>query len=184
MKNKKQNECDKPCGTCPFLTKNLGRSNPSGFEQMKAERSDAEFDPTNWYSEKNLTRLWRDGLRKGEAMLCHSSDPNAANYGGTNAKQGGEKLCTGAVLLVFLHIKQLERLIAQNLKPSEVQKQYRAFSKYPMTKDGQVSWVMNFAIGRTDLFGGLPIKRNIAASLVNEISVPWFDSIINKNDSN
>lgn len=173
--------CDKPCATCPFLTKNFGRENPAGFNILRARAKAKGEKLLDWYSDKNLIRLWREGLRKGEAMLCHSSDSNASAYGGFNASEGHEKICTGALLAVFLHIKYLEKLILDQLNRREVQELYRmAAGKYPLTKKGQSVWVMNFAFGRVGYPYGLKIPPNIEGAAGKEISVPWEDTIINR----
>lgn len=176
-------ECDRPCGTCPFLTKNFGRENPEGFEKIKADGNKNGEKLLDWYSEKNLARLWREGLRKGEAMICHSSDSTASRYGGTDAKPGNEKVCTGALSIVFRHVKFIENLIKQELKPGDVQKRYREFAgKYPMTKEGQFIWAWALATGKVEYPFGLDIPRSLTASTMHDSSVPWRDDIINKNE--
>jgi hypothetical protein len=175
-------ECERACGTCPFLTKNFGRGNPESFESIKAEGKKNGEKFLDWYSEKNLARLWRDGLRKGEAMICHSTDSTASSYGGTDAKPGNEKVCTGALSIVFRHLKFLEGLIKQELKPQEIQKQYREFAgKYPMTQNGQYIWAWAFATGKVEYPFGLDIPRALTGETIKEASVPWRDDIVNKN---
>ena len=162
-------KCENPCATCPFLTKNHGRENPNGFTEKK--KNDKSL--IDWYDSRNLTRLWRDGIRKGEAMLCHSSDPEAAKYGGTNAKKGHEKLCTGSVILVYKHLKFLERTIKKLENPKLVQQLYRAKAgKYPMTKEGQAIWLWNFAIGKTNVFNGLIVPKIISREIAEQVTTP------------
>lgn len=46
-----------PCAQCPWRTSNQGKRHPDG-----------------WYTKANLRRLWA-GLRRGERMTCHPTDP-------------------------------------------------------------------------------------------------------------
>lgn len=168
------------CGTCPFLTRNFGRPSPEGFVRATSGESAKGHVFYEWYSKKNLIRLWRDGLRKGNAMICHSTDPNASQYGGKNAVPGIEKICTGSLAALFQHLKFIEQLIKKGLSPREVQKQYREKAgAYPLTKEGQASWAWNFAIGKTDFPIGTDIPRSVDPSLLSDVSVPWQDDIIN-----
>ena len=176
MKNK---NCNRPCGTCPWLTSNHGRNNPENLEKLKQEQPD--FDWYDWYSVKNLKRLWRQ-LSQGEVMACHSSDPNASEYGGKDAKNSEIRLCLGAVALVYKHIEYIQNFLNKGWKGANVNVLYRrAAGDFPLTKRGQSEWVMMFAIGRTDFTGGLEIPREIDSKSYELVSVPWNDSIVNKN---
>lgn len=77
-----------PCRQCPWLISNHGKPHPDG-----------------WYSKKNRARLW-SGLRRGEAMSCHPTDPSntvslraqAAGYQPAPA-QAERRECVGALVL-------------------------------------------------------------------------------------
>ena len=174
--NMKNEKCEKPCGTCPFLKKNLGKPNPARLEELKLEQPD--FDWNDWYSETNLKRLWNGGVKKGGVMLCHSHDPNASEYGGKDAT-GEAKICLGSALIAFLHIKYFENFLGNMPLPVARKKYKEKAGKYPMTKDGISEWVMMIGFGRTALMGGLRIPRNIDGDVIAEIGVPWNDAIIN-----
>jgi hypothetical protein len=77
-----------PCKACPWLADNFRKDHPDG-----------------WYTLSNLRRLWR-GLRRGEPMSCHPTDPgnpvgpDAVAAGYRAAPEGAKvKLCAGAAIL-------------------------------------------------------------------------------------
>lgn len=175
-------ECQSPCATCPFLRANFGKPNPEGYDPKAATAQHGRqfFD---WYSTKNLARLWNGGLKRGEGMICHATDPNATEYGGKACAPGNERLCVGALAVVMLHLKWFEGLLKREpeLKPSESMKRYRAAAgKYPMPRDGMLGWAWQFGLGRTDIMGGLTIPRSLTPSVVESCGVPWDDSIVNQ----
>lgn len=96
------------CATCPWRVCNQGKRHPS-----------------HWYTIKNLRRLW-NGIRNGEnpGMVCHSTDPESIEYGGTKPVPQSAKTqeCGGLLILVFRHFDALGMLN---------QKQYKA--AYPKT---------------------------------------------------
>ena len=47
-----------PCQACPWRVENHGKRHPDG-----------------WYTKANLRRLW-SGIRRGEEMSCHPTDPS------------------------------------------------------------------------------------------------------------
>lgn len=83
------------CPTCPWLLENHGKPHPA-----------------KWYSPANLRRLW-SGLRTGKCpgVVCHSSDANNVEYGGdiTNIKDGKQRPCAGAILVVMKHCNEFEQ---------------------------------------------------------------------------
>jgi hypothetical protein len=163
-------ECASPCATCPFKRENFGKPNP------EEDHGGKFFD---WYSTENLRRLWRGGLSKGEAMICHATDPHASAYGGRDAAPGLERICTGALVVIYRHLKFVEHLL-QDLKRGEAMKLYRAASLYPMTRDGLLSWAWNIAHGRTDLIGGLPLPLALSQEALDSCGVPWRDELANE----
>lgn len=123
--------CPTPCATCPFLRENQGRPHGAG-----------------WYTKKNLVRLW-NGLRTGKApgMVCHSTDPDSPNYGGTkDVKPGHKRECIGANTLIQRELTTLAK--APSLAA------YR--KQYPngLTRAGAIQWVERIMFGGTFLSGG------------------------------
>ena len=112
MKN--QPKCLKVCPTCPWIRQNHGKKHPA-----------------KWYSLANLKRLW-NGVRTGKApgMVCHSTDPESPEYGGTNPniKPGAEHECAGLIQIV---IKQVD-----SVNESKTFKEYQAKHKFPFTRTG------------------------------------------------
>ena len=99
MANKK---CLRVCETCPWLIKNHNKQHDAG-----------------WYKTTNLRRLWA-GLRTGNApgMICHSSDPNSAEYGGKpGIKAGQEKECAGALTLIIANVNAVSKGVTQPHQP-------------------------------------------------------------------
>lgn len=163
----KRSESTKCCKTCPFLAINAGKPNPNGWQP--------EDDQHDWYSDKNLKRLW-EGIRRGEVMICHSSDPNADSYGGNASKPGSERPCTGAVLLTMLHMNRYGELLDKS--KSTAYREYQKLTGKPITKRGMEAHLMMNMLGRTGLFGGAPIPQSISED--REFRVVWRDEIIEK----
>lgn len=84
----------KPCGSCPWLTANHGRPHPDG-----------------WYTKKNRIRLWV-GLRHGESMSCHLTDPNNPVPDGTKPVPDGTTTheCAGALILQQREIMKMQSM--------------------------------------------------------------------------
>lgn len=114
------NNCAAPCKTCPFRTANFGRPNPPGYSPEEFAKHDPGSEFHDWFSLKNLTRLWRDGVSKGEVLICHATDPDAARYGGVTAKPGSERPCVGAIILVHLRDLELEHVALRHQPVAEV----------------------------------------------------------------
>lgn len=72
---------DRVCAACPWRVENHDKPHPD-----------------DWYSKENLFRLWT-GLREGERMTCHPTDPKnpAATAGPAAAPDGADfHECAGA----------------------------------------------------------------------------------------
>lgn len=88
-----------PCRACPWLISNHGKRHPDG-----------------WYTKTNLRRLWA-GLRRGEKMSCHPTDPSnpvtarAQEKGYKVAPDGAQtKRCVGSVVLVQREMMRLQNV--------------------------------------------------------------------------
>lgn len=129
-----------PCGQCPWRTENQGTRHRDG-----------------WYTKKNLRRLWA-GLRRGERMTCHPTDPD--NPGGRVLPDSvTTKECAGAQILVQRELHRLGELIEANVPdPWGV---YLTTNPRGLTKVGASLSAMNvqwggvmpgtLAVGRVDL---------------------------------
>jgi hypothetical protein len=80
------------CAHCPWRTANHGKRNPHGF-----------------YRKENLRRLWR-GLRAGERMTCHPTDPLMAEFSGYEDTAGRQmtRECAGALILIQREIARFQ----------------------------------------------------------------------------
>jgi hypothetical protein len=74
----------KACAQCPWRLENQGKPHPHAF-----------------YAKANLARLWR-GLRDGERMTCHPTDPEMAEFEGyeSTADRAVTCECAGALTLI------------------------------------------------------------------------------------
>ncbi len=123
------------CASCPFLKSNHRKPHPA-----------------KWYQVANLRRLW-NGLRTGNApgMICHSSDPKSAEYGGSgNIQPGKEHECAGALILQLVNMNALAASRPQPHQP-------------PLTRAriADIAWLY--------MTGTLPAVENRA----DELGLPW-----------
>lgn len=161
----------KCCGGCPFKKSNFGKETPN-----------PELTDYDWYSEENMKRLW-DGLRDGEDMVCHSSDPDSVEYGSECKIKDSHTphLCYGALLVIFRHAKAFEKMLNEHPdSPDTAYKNYvrQCGSEKPMTMRGLTEFIMKVNFGRTSLLGGLPMPKNIKDD--DAVGLPWVDRVGNK----
>ncbi len=129
------------CLACPWRLSNQGKPHPDG-----------------WYTKKNLARLWA-GLRRGEDMSCHPSDPN--NPISENAQQRGyrpapdhskARECAGSLVLRQREVTLLNRDHEGDTRA------YRRARPRGLTRDGIAAVVSRALFGGTPL-GGAPMAR-------------------------
>lgn len=155
-------ECASPCATCPWRRENHGKPHADG-----------------WYDPKNLRRLW-NGIRQGEQMICHATDPESIDYGGDReVSPGHERICVGALALVQAHVEVIEK-IAKGLPEGQrtLWRDYRKVASVPnlrMTMRGVHAHAERIIFG--GVFGGVPVPRTLTDC--GTISVPWSDPILN-----
>lgn len=127
----------KICATCPWRVVNHGKPHPAG-----------------WYRLSNLKRLWA-GLRSGRApgMICHSTDPKNAEYGGNAPiKPGHENECGGALYLLVRNMNAVSEGKPQPFTP-------------PLTKP-----CMRMLVERHLFSGGLEV---MPPESPNDVGLPW-----------
>lgn len=147
-----------PCAACPWRTANQGKRNGVG-----------------WYSKKNLTRLWA-GMRRGERMTCHPTDPdNPANpVNGACAKPGGvTEECRGAMVLVQRELERFQTIAKEDEGDTAgALRRYKAENPRGLTRDGLFAHLSSMAFA-------FPGEIKPAAVNLNETSVsleglvPW-----------
>lgn len=118
----------------------------------------------DWFSTRNLKRLWH-GIRKGEAMLCHASDPNASEYGGKNTTPGHERACVGCLALAERHLRVLENVTIKEYNG-------RISSGIRFTKHGFARWVDRIMFSFSK-------ERLPAPDQSLDFGVPWECEITN-----
>jgi hypothetical protein len=142
-----------PCESCPWHVKNFNKPTPN-----------PETAELTWYSTGNLKRLW-EGLRHGERMICHDSDPKSKTYGNSkDINAGHERDCVGGLILVMRSIRRLEQVPF---------KEYRKGKGKRMTRDGAAQWCWTIA---TDA----RLPRAVAEK--QTVGVPWEDDLLNDSD--
>ena len=156
---KSRPECAAPCATCPWRRENHGKPHEDG-----------------WYDPDNLKRLW-NGLREGEAMICHATDPKAVEYGGTKeVAPGHERMCVGALALVQRHTHALEAVLKEN--PNCGKKMYPLYKKKAgrtaMTQHGFIAHAERIVFSA---FSPTPMPKTLTDC--GTIDVPWPDPIVN-----
>lgn len=118
---KKSQTLTKCCNTCPFLLENANKPKPEGWNPDKSKGQ------TDWYTQENLNNLWK-GLREGEAMVCHTHDPDSKEYGGKGATHEKPKMCLGSVMMLFPHAQAFEKHLNADPKHNP-NKAYTAYRK-------------------------------------------------------
>ena len=115
-----------PCAACPWRTENHQKKHRFGF-----------------YTKKNLIRLW-NGLRKGDAMSCHPTDPSHPDHVACGAKPGSKPHeCAGSVILI---LRELTRIAAEGdgkmIGPEEIDA-YWEKRKKGLDRDGLLFWLVS-----------------------------------------
>lgn len=160
---------NKCCNSCAMLTCNKGKERGVSGE---------------WYTQKNMDRIWESARSKGNLLICHSTDSNAQQYDGEEGiKPGNEKACLGFLLWVYMHLKIYEHLGSYA--------KYRNAVGYSvaMTTGAMGEFAFDIARGTTALIGkGMSIPHSIDEdrTLVYptgfERTIKLFNQIINKPD--
>lgn len=121
-----------PCAQCPWRISNQGKRHPDG-----------------WYTKKNLRRLWV-GLRRGEQMTCHPTDPtNPIPDGARSVPEGTTtKLCAGAEVLVQREAQRCNDLMGAAIDAGgegNLFKVYKDVHPKGLTKEGAYMVMMQIA---------------------------------------
>lgn len=142
-----------PCKGCPFLRANQGKRTKGGF-----------------YTVKNLRRLWH-GVRTGETMICHATDPNAYETGSPaepkpgQIKEGGERVCLGALFLY----KREEALMAE-LEDFKLYRKDPRSATPAMTREGFLRVIEAVMFGGTPLGSGI---KFLMPDMTADVALPW-----------
>jgi hypothetical protein len=131
-----------PCVHCPWRTTNQGKPHPLG-----------------WYTKANLRRLWA-GMRRGEDMSCHPTDPrNPVPDGARPAPEGSTTLeCAGSLILKQREVMHFQQL-AEDHPGEDPFKLYRQAHPRGLTRDGLWAVVSRAMFGGVPVIGGLAMTR-------------------------
>lgn len=115
-----------PCSACPWRTSNQGKRHPDG-----------------WYTKKNLRRLWA-GLRRGERMTCHPTDPTNPLPEGSRAVPEGTttRECTGGLIVIQREMQRLNDSYVAGGSYGD----YHALHPRGLTRIGGARHALDFAI--------------------------------------
>lgn len=143
MDRKVEEAAPHPCGACPWRTENQGKRHQHGF-----------------YTKKNLRRLWA-GLRRGEAMTCHPTDPRMAEFDGYEkcADASKTKECTGSIILVQRELQRAADICERPEVETDGFKVYRREHPKGLTIDGIMENISRTLYGGVPLIGGRPMAR-------------------------
>lgn len=134
-----------PCAQCPWRASNQGTCHPGG-----------------WYTKANLRRLWA-GLRRGERMSCHPTDPGNPLPPGFRPPPAGVAVreCAGALALVQRELWRFQEQYAGV-------KEYRRARPFAMTPEGL--WAAASALA----FGGIPVLGAGSRPTAVDLNGPAF----------
>lgn len=155
----------KPCAHCPWRAENLKR----------------KPDPHKFYTLGNLRRLWR-GLRNGERMTCHPTDPEMEEFEGyeKTAEREVTHECAGALILIQRELMRFQAEYPTGALETSPQagkdalRRYREKHPKGLTKVGLFRHMMNAAYGGTPLTGNAMAKPNLnTEGIAHPDLVPW-----------
>lgn len=148
-----------PCVPCPWRTANQGKRHPAG-----------------WYTKANLRRLWA-GLRRGEDMSCHPTDPRNPVPAGTRPvpEKATTLECAGSLILKQRELKRFQRLVLDN-PGGDPFKLYRQQHPRGLTRAGLLAVVQRAMFGGMPVIGGLEMTRpNLNEPGVSGPDLPDWD---------
>lgn len=118
-----------PCNACPWRVANQGKRHAG-----------------SWYGKRNLARLWA-GMRRGESMSCHPTDPNmnspdiAGGGPGTTPDDATAMECAGSLI-----VKQREFMYLQHDYAADIPT-YRAARPKGLTRHGIAALLERLVFG-------------------------------------
>lgn len=144
-----------PCPQCPWKLENQGRRHPGG-----------------WYTKANLRRLW-GGLRRGERMTCHPTDPdNAVECQCHTPPPPGTvtRECAGALIVIQREVQRVNDILVAGGSWAD----YRREHPRGLTKEGAACHVMASAFATNSLTGYEMGRPNLNDPTIGHADlVPW-----------
>lgn len=151
-----------PCGACPWRTANHGRRHPDG-----------------WYTKANVRRLW-SGMRRGEMMTCHPTDPRNPVPAGQKPAPANAvtRECAGAHLLIQREMQLIEGL-AKVAPEGQGWAIYRRRRPRGLTREGLLGYLERVMFGGQHpvISGGVnaPTAQDVdlPCSINDPDALPW-----------
>lgn len=144
------------CAHCPWRTSNQGKRHAG-----------------HWYTKANLRRLW-GGLRRGESMTCHPTDPNNPVPDGMKPVPANARTseCTGALILQQRELMRFQKIA--NTDPDDALRAYRRAFPRGMTREGLGAIVSRGVFGGTPFGGAAMSKPNLNDADIGHPDLqPW-----------
>lgn len=145
-----------PCSSCPWRTANHGKAHAHG-----------------WFTKANRTRLWA-GIRRGERMTCHRTDPeNVVPDDQAMVPEGTPVAeCAGAQVLVQRELGLVQS--AMQADPERGFATYRRQRPGGLTMEGAYVHLAAHAFAGVPMIGSpLPSRAYNLAEPVGTHQVPW-----------
>lgn len=139
--------CESACKACPWRVANQGTKHPHG-----------------WYTKKNLQRLWA-GMRRGEMMSCHPTDPRVDVPNGKHAPEDATtRECAGILILLKREMQHFYRYVNATGLPQDEAigpafASYRKERPFGLTRIGLVVMAQRTAWAGVPLVGGKPMPN-------------------------
>lgn len=153
----------KPCAHCPWRVENQGKRHKHGF-----------------YTKANLRRLW-SGLKNGERMTCHPTDPEMAEFEGYEKTADREVTyeCAGALILVQREVMRFQSQYTDTIDPTPeatkaALKAYREKHPKGLTKVGLFRHMMAVAFDGNPMTGPRAATPDLNTEGIGHPDlVPW-----------
>jgi len=144
-----------PCAQCPWKLENQGTRHPGG-----------------WYTKANLRRLW-GGLRRGERMTCHPTDPdNAVECECHTAPPPGTvtRECAGSIIVLQRELQRLNDVVMAGGSFAD----YRRANPKGLTREGAACHLLSTALATNPITGFQMGKPNLNDKSIGFPDlVPW-----------
>lgn len=141
----------KCCGSCAFLKCNFGKPNPAP-ENINDK---TQVNDTQWYTQENIDRLWKENQDVGTFLTCHSTDPRY--YAKDKNKLTA---CLGFVLCTYMHVKIFE---VRGGEKGTFNNYIKAVGKkVAMKRHAMFNAAFSMATGYADLFQQMKIPLDIS----------------------
>lgn len=104
--------------------------------------------------------------------MCHSTDPESVEYGGTGAKEGHQRICVGGLILVT----RCMNVVNERSRRKEKRKPWAGL----FTRDGMLYWIEALMFRGTAAGPSRDmLPTTFDAQAARMVRAPWHDPILN-----